>query len=132
MSSIRYLSPEWIEAVGSRIASSSEIQTLAASHSVGVTQVVTGTPFGDVTYNFQVASGRATFSPGVASPEDVRFSESWDTALAINNDTMSPDEAILLGHVTFSGDHTKLVAAGDVFALLDSVFEEVRALTTFA
>ena len=132
MSSIRYLSPEWIEAVSTRIASSSEIQALAASHSVGVTQVVTGTPFGDVTYNFQVASGRATFSPGVASPEDVRFSESWDTALAINNDSMSPDEAILLGHVTFTGDHTKLVAAGDVFALLDSVFEEVRALTTFA
>ena len=132
MSSIRYLSPEWIEAVSTRISDSREIQALAATHSVGVTQVVTGTPFGDVTYNFQVGAGRATFSPGVASPEDVRFSESWDTALAINNDSMSPDEAILLGHVTFSGDHTKLVAAGEVFALLDSVFEEVRALTTFA
>lgn len=132
MSNIRYLSTEWIEAVSTRIANSTEIQTLAANHQVGVTQVVTGTPFGDVTYNFQVGAGRATFSSGLASPEDVRFSESWETALAINNDTLSADEAILLGHVTFSGDHTKLVAAGDVFALLDSVFEEVRALTTFA
>ena len=132
MSNIRYLSTEWIEAVSARIANSTEIQSLATNHQVGVTQVVTGTPFGDVTYNFQVGAGRATFSSGSASPEDVRFSESWETALAINNDSLSADEAILLGHVTFSGDHTKLVAAGDVFALLDSVFEEVRALTTFA
>ena len=132
MSNVRYLSAEWIEAVGSRVAGSVEIQTLAETHAVGITQVVTGTPFGDVTYNFQVGSGRATFTQGVASPEDVRFSESWETALAVNNDTMSPDEAILLGHVTFTGDHTKLVAAGEVFALLDSIFEEVRALTTFA
>ena len=132
MSNVRYLSTEWIEAVGSRVTGSAEIQTLAKTHTVGITQVVTGTPFGDVTYNFQVGSGRATFTQGVASPEDVRFSESWETALAVNNDTMSPDEAILLGHVTFTGDHTKLVAAGEVFALLDSIFEEVRALTTFA
>lgn len=132
MSNVRYLSAEWIEAVGSRVAGSVEIQTLAETHAVGITQVVTGTPFGDVTYNFQVGNGRATFTQGVASPEDVRFSESWETALAVNNDTMSPDEAILLGHVTFTGDHTKLVAAGEVFALLDSIFEEVRALTTFA
>jgi hypothetical protein len=132
VSNVRYLSTEWIEAVGSRVTGSAEIQTLAKTHTVGITQVVTGTPFGDVTYNFQVGSGRATFTQGVASPEDVRFSESWETALAVNNDTMSPDEAILLGHVTFTGDHTKLVAAGEVFALLDSIFEEVRALTTFA
>lgn len=132
MSNIRYLSTEWIEAVGVRVANSVAIQALADQHQVGITQVVTNTPFGDVTYSFQVGSGRATFASGAASPEDVRFSESWDTALAINNDTMSPDEAILLGHVAFTGDHTKLVAAGDVFALLDSIFEEVRALTTFA
>ena len=132
MHSVRYLSPEWIEAVSSRIAASKSIQALAKDHSVGVTQVVTGTPFGDVTYNFQVGDGRATFTEGVASPEDVRFSESWQTALAVNNDTLSPDEAILLGHVTFTGDHTKLVAAGEVFAELDAIFDDVRAMTTFA
>lgn len=132
MSTIRYLSGEWIEAVASRVASSSSLQSLASNHSVGVTQVVTGTPFGDVTYHFSVADGRASFGPGAATPEDVRFSESWTTALAVNDDTLSPDEAILLGHVTFTGDHTKLVAAGDVFALLDPIFDEVRRLTTFA
>ena len=108
------------------------MQNLARTHHVGVTQVVTGTPFGDVTYNFTVRDGRASFTSGAAPLEDVRFSESWETALAVNNETMSPDEAILLGHVTFTGDHTKLVAAGEIFALLDAVFEEVRALTTFA
>lgn len=132
MSNVRYLSTEWIEAVNARVASLAEIQNLARTHSVGVTQVVTGTPFGDVTYNFTVGDGRASFTAGAAPREDVRFSESWETALAVNNETMSPDEAILLGHVTFTGDHTKLVAAGEVFALLDTVFEEVRALTTFA
>ena len=49
MSNFRYLSTEWIEAVGSRVSSSKEIQELAKSHAVGITQVVTGTPFGDVT-----------------------------------------------------------------------------------
>jgi len=132
VSTIRYLSGEWIEAVASRVASSSSLQSLASNHSVGVTQVVTDTPFGDVTYHFSVADGRATFGSGSASPQDVCFSQTWATALAINDDSLSPDEAILLGHVTFAGDHTKLVAAGDVFALLDPIFDEVRGLTTFA
>ena len=132
MSSIRYLSGEWIEAVATRVAQSAPLQSLAATHSVGVTQVVTDTPFGDVTYHFSVAAGRANFGTGPAAPEDVRFSQSWATALAINDDSLSSDEAILLGHVTFVGDHTKLVAAGDVFALLDPIFDDVRGLTTFA
>ena len=132
MSSIRYLSGEWIEAVATRVANSAPLQSIAATHSVGVTQVVADTPFGDVTYHFSVADGRASFGSGAASPEDVRFTQSWTTALAINDDSLSPDEAILLGHVKFAGDHTKLVAAGDVFALLDPIFDEVRTLTTFA
>lgn len=132
MSNIRYLSTEWIEAVGSRVESSTRLQELSKDHVVGVTQVVTGTPFGDVTYHFSVGNGRATFAAGAAPSEDVRFSESWETALSINDDSLSPDEAILLGHVTFTGDHTKLVAAGEVFALLDPIFDEVRGLTTFA
>ncbi len=132
MSSIRYLSGDWIEAVATRVKNSAALQSIAATHAVGVTQVVTDTPFGDVTYHFSVADARATFGPGAASPEDVRFSQSWTTALAINDDTLSPDEAILLGRVSFTGDHTKLIAAGDVFALLDPIFDEVRQLTTFA
>ena len=70
---VRYLSLEWIEALTAEVAASAELEALAAGHEIGVTQVVTAGPEGDVVYHLQVGDGAASFGPGAAWPEHVRM-----------------------------------------------------------
>lgn len=107
------------------------LQDLAGDHAVGLTQVVTGTPKGDITYHVQVGGGRIMFSSGVASPEDVRFTESWETAVAVATGELNAQEAFIKGAVKFSGNHQLLIDSAELFAELNNVFEAVRERTDY-
>ena len=131
MSSVRYLSPEWIAAVAAKVAADETLRELAAQHSVALTQVVTGTPYGDVTYHLAVRDGVVTFGLGAAPDEDVRFTESWDTAVAVSTGTLHAQEAFINGAIRFAGNHQRLIDAGDVFAALNPIFDEVRAAVEY-
>ncbi len=132
MSKLRYLSAEWVQAISDAVATDSKLQQLAAIHLVGLTQVVTGTPHGDVTYHLQVRDGVARLDTGVASPEDVRFTEPYETAVAVATGMLNAQEAFINGHIKFVGDHQKLIDAGDVFAALNPIFDNVRKTTDYA
>jgi len=97
---------------------------------VAITQVVTDSPFGDVTYHLVCAEGRARFAAG-ATPSDVTFRQSYDTAVAIARGELNAAESFITGKVRFSGDHEKVIAAQSFFAALDAVFSRVRDRTTF-
>ena len=56
---IRYLSLDWINALSSEVAASDQMRTVAESHRIGVTQVVSDGPEGDVTYHLSVGDGEA-------------------------------------------------------------------------
>lgn len=126
MSNIRYLSPEWIAAVAAKVEASQPLQALAHEHTVALTQVVTDTPDGDVTYHLEVRDGVARFGVGAATHEDVRFTESWDTAIAVSTGALNAQEAFIKGAIRFAGDHQRLIDAADVFAALNPIFDEVR------
>ena len=131
MSKFRYLSADWVQAVSNAVAANTELQQLASIHSVGLTQVVTGTPHGDVVYHLQVGNGVAVLAGGESSPEDVRFTEPYDTAVAVATGVLNAQEAFINGHIKFVGDHQKLIDAGDVFAALNPIFEEIRLSTSY-
>jgi len=96
-----------------------------------LTQVVTGTPHGDVVYHLQVGNGVAALAGGEASPEDVRFTEPYDTAVAVATGVLNAQEAFINGHIKFVGDHQKLIDAGDVFAALNPIFDKIRETTDY-
>jgi hypothetical protein len=131
VSNLRYLSPEWIGAVAAKVSANRQLQDLAALHTVALTQVVTDTPHGDVTYHLVVRNGVAAFGVGPAPDEDVRFTESWDTAVAVSTGTLNAQEAFINGAIRFAGDHQRLIDAGDVFAALNPVFDEVRTAVDY-
>lgn len=131
MSKLRYLSADWVQAVSDAVATDTKLQQLALIHTVGLTQVVTGTPHGDVTYHLQVRDGVARLETGVATPEDVRFTEPYDTAVAVATGVLNAQEAFINGHIKFVGDHQKLIDAGDVFAALNPIFDNVRQVTDY-
>lgn len=129
---VRYLSLEWINALTEAVAASEEMQRAAATNSIAITQVVTGTPDGDVTYHVVVRDCRAVFGAGPADDEDLRMMQDWDTAVGIAQQTLNPQDALIAGNIRLSGDPTTLMAAQDVFMALDGIFTEVSKRTQYS
>ncbi|MCU0260141.1 MAG: SCP2 sterol-binding domain-containing protein [Ilumatobacteraceae bacterium] len=132
MDTVRYLSLGWIDSLRREVAESDTLRALAAEHTIGVTQVVTDGPEGDVTYHLQVGHGEARFGAGPADPEDVRMEQDWTTAVAVATGELNAQEAFLGGRIRLYGDQQKLLAAQPVFGALDAVFATVRQHTEYA
>jgi hypothetical protein len=128
----RYLSLDWIDELRQEVARSDELREVSAGRTLGVTQVVTGGPEGPVTYHLQVSGGDVHFGAGPAEPEDVRFVQSWDTAVAVATGTMNAQEAFIKGHIVLTGDPQLLIDSTPVFAALDGVFAAVRERTDYS
>jgi len=128
---IRYLSLAWIRELTREVAESEQLAGLASEHRIGVTQVVTDGPEGDVTYHLQVGDGTATFGAGAADPEDVRMQQDWSTAVAVATGAMNAQEAFITGKILLFGDQQRLMSAQPVFGALDQVFAMVRERTRY-
>ena len=128
---IRYLSLEWLEALTGEVDANAALQSLAPQHCIGVTQVVTGGPEGDVVYHLQVGDGAARFGAGAAEPEDVRMEQTWDTAVGVATGALNAQEAFIKGRILLTGSQQRLVESQPVFGALDAVFETVRERTEY-
>ena len=102
---IRYLSLDWINALSDEVTASDTMREIAESHSIGVTQVVSDGPEGDVTYHLSVGDGDASFGAGPADPEDVKMEQDWDTAVAVATGELNAQEAFISGRIRLFGDH---------------------------
>jgi putative sterol carrier protein len=128
---IRYLSLDWIDALSDEVAASDVMREIAETHRVGVTQVVSNGPEGDVTYHLSVGDGSASFGAGPADPEDVKMEQDWDTAVAVATGELNAQEAFIGGRIRLFGDQQKLLESQPVFGALDAVFSTVRERTTY-
>jgi putative sterol carrier protein len=127
----RYLSLDWINELTAQVAASDHMRDIASSHQIGVTQVVSDGPEGDVTYHLQVGNGHASFGAGAADPEDVKMEQGWDTAVAVATGELNAQEAFINGHIRLWGDQQKLLDNQAVFGALDAVFATVKEQTTY-
>ena len=128
---VRYLSLGWIRALTHEVAESEALAELARDHTIGVTQVVTDGPEGDVTYHLQVGDGEASFGAGQADPEDVRMEQDWATAVGIATGAANAQDAFINGHIRLFGDQQALMSAQPVFGALDQIFATVREHTRY-
>jgi putative sterol carrier protein len=129
---IRYLSLDWITALSEEVATSETMRDIAESHRIGVTQVVSNGPEGDVTYHLNVGGGEASFGAGPADPEDVKMEQDWDTAVAVATGELNAQEAFIGGRIRLFGDQQKLLDSQPVFGALDAVFATVRERTSYS
>jgi putative sterol carrier protein len=128
---IRYLSLDWITALTTEVAASDHMREIAETHRIGVTQVVSDGPEGDVIYHLSVGDGHASFGAGPAEPEDVKMEQDWDTAVAVATGELNAQEAFIGGRIRLYGDQQKLLDSQPVFGALDAVFATVRERTTY-
>ena len=129
---MRYLSLDWIDALSEAVTHNDDMSSVAADHSIAVTQVVHSTPEGDVIYHLVVKDGCARFGAGAAEPEDVRFVQDWDTAVGVATGAVNAQEAFIKGRIRLYGDQQKLINSQPVFRALDAVFNDVRERTEYA
>ena len=127
----RYLSLEWLDALSEEVGRSDRLRDLAGEHQLGVTQVVSDGPEGDVVYHLQLAEGAAHFGAGAAWPEDIRMEQDWETAVAVATHQLAAQEAFIKGRIRLTGDQQKLIDAQPVFGALDGVFATVRERTEY-
>jgi putative sterol carrier protein len=128
---IRYLSLDWINALTAEVAASEHMREVAEHHTIGVTQVVSDGPEGDVTYHLLVGDGAASFGAGAADPEHVKMEQSWQTAVDVATGELNAQEAFINGHIRLFGDQQKLLESQPVFGALDAVFASVRDRTVY-
>jgi len=128
---VRYLSLDWIRELTREVAESESLATLSHEHEIGITQVVTDGPEGDITYHLQVGSGSARFGAGAADPEQVKMEQSWVTAVSIATGAANAQEAFITGQIRLFGDQQALMGAQPVFSALDSIFSSVRERTSY-
>ena len=128
---VDYLSNEWINAVASGIKLNNDIAVAARDYSVSVTQIVTSTPRGDVTYHLESRDGKITFASGPAKVSDVAFTQDWKTAVGVATGKINAQEAFISGKIRFKGDHERVIATQPLFLALDVVFTSVNANTNF-
>ena len=128
---LRYLSLDWINALSAEVAASEHMREVAQHHTVGVTQVVSDGPEGDVTYHLHVADGDASFGAGPAEPEHVKMEQSWQTAVDVATGELNAQEAFISGKIRLFGDQQKLLESQPVFGALDAVFASVRDRTDY-
>jgi hypothetical protein len=131
LSGVRYLSLEWIDAIGARAAADPAVQVAAEGITIGVTQVVTDGPEGTVVYSLQVEDGKVSFSAGAAYPEHVRFEQSWETATQVATGELNAQQAFMDGRILLTGDPQRLTESQPVFGALNDVFDAVRADTEY-
>jgi putative sterol carrier protein len=129
---VRYLSLQWITELSREVADSEQLARLAATHSIGVTQVVTDGPEGTVTYHLAVRDGQARFGAGPADPEDVRMEQDWATAVAVATGALNAQEAFIGGQIRLTGNQQLLLESQPVFGALDAVFTTVRERTAYS
>jgi putative sterol carrier protein len=128
---VRYLGLDWIHELTREVDESEALSTLARDHTIGVTQVVTAGPEGDVTYHLQVGDGSASFGAGPADPEHVKMEQDWATAVAVATGELNAQEAFVTGRIRLWGDQQALMDAQPVFGALDTVFSTVRERTRY-
>lgn len=131
MTTVRYLSLDWIEAIGTRAAENTHLQSLGSTLNIGITQKVSDGPEETVLYHLQVKDNMVTFGAGPADPEHVRLEQEWETAVAVATGEMAAEDAFITGAIRIGGDAQMLLQSQEIFAALDPIFEEVAQITDY-
>ena len=106
---VRYLSLDWIEALTAEVAASPAMQAAADGRRLGVTQVVTDGPEGEVTYHLQVADRSAHFGAGPAAARGRPLRAGLGDRGAVATGQLNAQEAFMAGRIRLTGDQQKLL-----------------------
>jgi hypothetical protein len=128
---VRYLSPEWMDAVRQALAGDVELQAATAGMTLTIEQVVADGPAGTVRWHLVIDGGQVALVDGPAERPDLRFSAAYATACQIASGDLGAQRAFVEGRLRVGGDLSVLLRHQRTLASVDDALAKVRAETTF-
>ncbi|MFN2609116.1 MAG: SCP2 sterol-binding domain-containing protein [Acidimicrobiales bacterium] len=126
----RFLSPEWLAALGEAAAASAALRERSAGVHLTVGHTVRGGPSGDVSWTVALRDGSVSVTPAGAGA-DVEVVEDYETAAAVYRGDVSPAAAFAAGRIRLGGRVALLARHADLVAGLGDVFAAARAATEY-
>lgn len=123
---MRYLSPQWIETLAETVGT---VELATDTPDVCIEHTVTGAPDGDVVYHLRISDAALSAAEGRADNADVRFTQTYESALAIARGETSAQAAFMSGRLRVGGDVRALIDSASVFEDLDRALSPLRDLT---
>jgi hypothetical protein len=150
--SLRFLSPEWLAALGELVPlrpspgsggtdepdgegeGEGERDRSESLGTLALGQIVEGGPDGDVAYTIHlgvVDAGNPQVVEGTVDQADVVLVESYEAARGLASGELSPSDAIRAGQVKVRGAARLLTAHQDLLVALGEALADLRSRTTF-
>jgi putative sterol carrier protein len=100
---VKFLSPEWAEAVKTALNADDAFRQAASGKRAVIQQVITTTD-GPTDYWIKIDDGTIDMGLGDAESPDSTITESYETAVALAKDELSPVTAFMTGRVKIGGN----------------------------
>ena len=127
----RFLSDEWLAELDRAVALDEEVASAASGIHLTIEQVVLNDTGDEVRYATRVEDGRVRLEPGPVDGAHVTITEDYDTAAALAQGAITPQDAILAGKVKMRGDVGALLKGQEVLERVRACFDDVRARTEY-
>lgn len=106
---IKYLSQEWIDAVGKALTAHSAFQEAIARAKLNLTFVVADAPAGEVRYHLDIADGGCRLGLGEAENSDATIKLPYETAVALSKGDLNVQAAFIAGKLKVEGNLAKIM-----------------------
>jgi putative sterol carrier protein len=100
---VKFLSPEWADALKAELNGSDEFRKAASGHSARIQQVIT-TADGDTHYWITIVDGTIDLGVGDVEGEDATITQSYEAAAALARGELSPVTAFMTGRLKIAGN----------------------------
>jgi putative sterol carrier protein len=122
--SVRFLSPEWAEALKAELNANEAFRTAAAGHRATIQQVIS-TADGDTHYWITIADGRIDLGVGDVQGEDATITQSYESAAALARGELSPVTAFMTGRLKIAGNMGMILGLQGALAQLPAAMAKI-------
>jgi putative sterol carrier protein len=123
--SVKFLSPEWAEALKAELNASEEFRAAASGHHTTIQQVITTGDGGDTHYWITIADGTIDLGVGDVEGEDATITQSYDAAAALARGELSPVTAFMTGRLKIAGNMGLILGLQGALAQLPAAMAKI-------
>lgn len=122
--SVKFLSPEWAEALKAALNANDRFRAAAAGQRATIQQVIT-TGGGETHYWITIADGEIDLGVGDVQGEDATITQSYESAAALARGELSPVTAFMTGRLKITGNMGMILGLQGALAQLPAAMATI-------
>jgi putative sterol carrier protein len=121
---VKFLSPEWAEALKAELNASEAFRRAASGQRATIQQVIT-TADGATHYWITIADGQIDLGVGDVEGEDATITQSYEAAAALAKGELSPVTAFMTGRLKIGGNMGMILGLQGALAQLPTAMAKI-------